>query len=267
MIKLQFQFIAIIVLFFASWFLLNKIDWISNLKIEQTSKKTEEKLGDLLWKIIKSTGGEKDSSIVTASVDTMLSRICKSNDIDRSQIKLHIVNKAEINALILPDNHLVIYTGLIAECENEAELCGVMAHEIAHMQKKHVMKKLVKELGLTVLISVSTGHGGGEMTKRILKQLSSSAYDRNLETEADLTGVDYLINAHIDPEPFANLLFRLSEKLPNLPDELNWLNTHPESESRTKSIILSLKNKNIVKETILKGASWELLKKEMKRDQ
>jgi predicted Zn-dependent protease len=247
--------------------LLNKIDWVTNLKIEQTSKKTEEKLGDLLWKIIKSAGHERDSSSVTASVDSLLSGICKTNDIDRSQIKLHIVNKAEINALTLPDNHLVIYTGLIAECENEAELCGVMAHEIAHMQKKHVMKKLVKELGLTVLISVSTGHGGGEMTKRILKQLSSSAYDRNLETEADMTGVDYLIKAHIDPEPFANLLFRLSEKLPNLPDELYWQNTHPESESRAKKIILSLKDKNIVKELILKGDSWKVLKMEMNREE
>jgi len=236
-------------------------------KVEQTSRKTEEKLGDLLWKIIKNTSEEKDSATATSSIDTLLNRICKANEIDRGHIKLHLINKPEINAITLPDNHLVIYSGLIAECENEAELCGVISHEIAHMQKKHVMKKLVKELGLTVLISVSAGKGGTEIIKKVLKQLSSSAYDRNLETEADMTGVEYLIKAHIDPEPFANLLFRFADKLPNLPDELNWLNTHPDSEERAKKIILSLKNKDLIKEPILKGDSWELLKKDMKTNQ
>ena len=109
------------------------------------------------------------------------------------------------------------------------------------------MNKLVKEIGLSVLISMSTGNGNAETIKAAIKQLSSSAYDRKLETEADLAAVDYLIKAGIDPKPFANFIYRLPDKSKNLPHQIYWISTHPESKERAEKIIERIKGKSFLK--------------------
>ena len=128
------------------WGLLSQIDWMSLLKIEQTTKNTEEKIGDLFWDLLKKSETEITSTSVVAPVDSVLSLICTKNKIDRTKFKLHLLRKDDINAFALPNNHLVVYSGLITACENEAELYGVIGHEMAHLEKNHVMNKLVKEI-------------------------------------------------------------------------------------------------------------------------
>lgn len=231
----------------AVWFSLSQVDWMNVFNIEQTTQSTEEKIGDLFWDLMKKSETEITANLVVGPVDSMLTNICASNSIDRKKIKLHLLRKDEINAFALPNNHLVVYSGLITTCENEAELCGVLSHELAHIEKKHVMNKLVKEIGLSVLISMSTGNGNAETIKGAIKQLSSSAYDRKLEIEADLTAVDYLIKARIDPEPFANFMYRLSDETEHLPSQIYWISTHPESKERAERMIEHMKESGYTK--------------------
>ena len=145
-----------------------------------------------------------ESDTVLAPLDSLLSHLCEANDIERDKIKLHVVQSNEVNAFAFPDNHLVVFTSLIAKCENQEELCGVMAHEIAHMQKGHIMKKLVKEVGLSALVGMASGGQSGEVLRSTAKLLSSTAYDRTLESEADKTAVFYLLQSGINPEPLVN---------------------------------------------------------------
>jgi len=247
----------------AVWFGLSKVDWMKLLNVEQTTQNTEEKIGDLFWKMLNNTESEITSDSIVVPVDSMLTRICTANSIDRNKVKLHLLRKDEINAFALPNNHLVVYSGLIKGCENEAELCGVMSHELAHIEKNHVMNKLVKEIGLSVLISMSTGNGNAETIKAAIKQLSSSAYDRKLETDADLTAVDYLIEAGIDPEPFANFMYRLSDETQNLPHQIFWISTHPESKERAEKIIERIKGKSFPKEEAKDSLRFEQLKESL----
>ena len=74
-------------------------------------------------------------------------------------------------------------------------LSGVIAHELAHIEKKHVIKKLTREIGLSVLVSVISGQSDPGVISQIAKTLSSSAFDRKMEKEADMVGVQYLLNA------------------------------------------------------------------------
>jgi predicted Zn-dependent protease len=254
------ELVIIVFLFFFTWFAFNRIDWISVLKVEKTTKSTEEKLGNLYWQLFSRTEKEVHSQAILKAVDSLVVHICKKNSIDHTKIKLHILQKQEVNAFTLPDNYLVVYTGLLNATENEAELLGVLSHEIAHMEKNHVMKKLMKEVGLSVLISMTTGRSGGEIIKSSAKLLSSSAYDRNLEREADQTGVGYLINADIDPEPLANFLYRLSDGGEDLPDQMYWLNTHPDSKERAEWIIAHIRDKTITKKPVLSLVGWQKLK-------
>ena len=125
------------------------------------------------------------------------------------------------------------------------------------------MKKLVKEVGLSVLISMTTGNRGSEVIKETVKTLSSSAFDRNLEKEADIEAVDYLMKAKINPEPFANFLYKLSDKENEATKYLTWISTHPDSKERAEYIIEYSGDKKIAYEAILKSETWDKLKEKL----
>ena len=262
--KIAIEVIITVVVITGVWLVLSQVDWMKLLKIEQKTQDTEEKIGDLFWDLMKKSETEITAKSVVDPVDSMLTLICSSNSIDRTKIKLHLLRKDEINAFALPNNHLVVYSGLITACKNEAELCGVMSHELAHIEKNHVMNKLVKEIGLSVLISMSTGNGNAETIKAAIKQLSSTAYDRKLETEADLTAIDYLIKAKIAPEPFANFMYRLSDETKNLPRQIFWISTHPESKERAEKMIEHIRESGLVKSEKSDSTRFVGLKEKMK---
>ncbi len=257
------QGIVIIVLFFSTWFLLTQLDWMTIFKVEKITDKTEEKLGELFWDNFKKSEKENMNPYVASSIDTIVNKICIENEIDKQKLKLHIFDKDEVNAFALPNGHLLIYSGLILAAENQEELGGVICHEIAHIQLNHVMKKLIKEVGLSVIISMASGNGGAEIIKETAKLLSSTAFDRSLEKEADIKAVEYLINAKINPEAFANFLYKQSADEHEALKYLSWLNTHPDSKERAEYIIAYCENKSVKYEPILSTATWEKLKEEL----
>lgn len=257
--KAILQLATMLALFFTVWFLLLQVDWEKRLNIKNKTNSTEQKVGDMYWDLISKSDKEIKLNAVVFPLDSLIKKLCKSNDIDETTLKIHILQKDQINAFALPNRHLVVFTGLIKNCESEAELLGVLGHEIAHIEKKHIMKKLVKEVGLSVLVS-ATSSKGGEVLQETLKLFTSSSYDRNLEREADITSADYLMNGNVDAEPFANFLYRLSDEEKNIPKQAYWISTHPESKERAEDIISYIKNKQSLKQIILQKTSWNKLK-------
>ena len=262
--KIIFQGLIIIVLFLATWFVLMQIDWVTIFKVQKITDKTEVKLGELFWEIFRKTERENKNPFAVSSVDSIVTKICSANDIEREFIKIHILDKDDINAFALPNGHLIVYSGLILNADNQEELSGVICHEIAHIQLNHVMKKLVKEVGLSVLISMTTGKGGSETIKETAKMLSSSAFDRSLEKEADIKAVDYLVKGKINPEPFANFLYKISDKENEATKYLKWISTHPESKERAEYIIEYSRDKKVKYETILSIDTWDKMKEKLK---
>lgn len=264
--KLVSQVVIVVALFFSVWFSLNKIDWMTLLKVEKVTRSTEEKLGEMFWEMFDKSGKGIHDSNVMIPLDSILTRICTSNNIDKKKIKLHIIKSDEINAFALPNNHLVICSELILSSDDEAELAGVISHELAHLQLNHVMKKLVKEVGLSVVISMATGDNNGKIIEETVKLLSSSAYDRKLEKEADIKAVDYLVKAGIDPESFANFMYKMADKEPAAGKHLVWISTHPGSIERAKYIIDYSRGKSNKIHSILETSTWDKLKENLKEE-
>ncbi len=258
--KIVIQGLLIVVLFFSSWFVLTQIDWMTVFNVREVTNKTEEKLGNLFLEIYTKTEKENKTPFVINSIDSLVNKICLKNGIDRNTIKVHIIEKDEINAFALPHGHLIIYDALILASNNQEELCGVICHEMAHIQLHHVMKKLIKEVGLSVLLSMTSTNGGTEIIKETAKMLSSSAFDRSLEREADIKAVEYLIQANVNPEPFANFLFQLSQDEHEAMKYFAWASTHPDSEERAKYVLELCKNSTVEYEPILSEDNWRKLK-------
>lgn len=257
------QLLVTVLLFFGTLFTLQQVNWVSLFKVEEITDKTEEKLGDLLWETFKASETENINPVLLNSLDSIITKISKANDFDKEFFKVHVLNSDDVNAFALPNGHLVIYTGLIADAEHQDELVGVIGHEMAHIQMKHVMKKLVKEIGFSVLISITTGSAGGEIAKQVAKTLSSTAFDRSLEKEADIKAVDYLTKANVNPAPFADFLYRMSMTDSQLPTIISWISTHPDSKERAEYILEYSKDKKANYKTILSENTWENIKKEL----
>lgn len=261
--KTLFQGLVILILFFGLFFGLSKVDFVSFFEIEKRTTKAENNIGDLIWDQIQETEDVISNDSVVKGLDKLILPLCKSNGIERDSLKVHIVDKDEVNAFALPNNHLVVYTGLIKDCKKQEALQGVLGHEIAHIQNNHVMKKLSKEVGLSVILSAATGGKGGAILKQILGTLSSTAYDRTLEKEADMESVKYLMKANINPEPLADFMYELAQEH-DAPTSLEWVSTHPDSEARAKYILDYLKGKKYEKKQTMTQKEWDDYKNKIK---
>jgi beta-barrel assembly-enhancing protease len=261
--KIIVQGVITLAVFFTTWFGLAQLDWVKLFKVQQVTDKTEEKLGELFLEIFQQTKIEIKNPFVVNSIDSLVTKICTANHIDREYIKVHILQEDDINAFALPNGYILIYSGLILNSDNQEELSGVISHEIAHIELNHIMKKLVKEMGLSVLISMTTGNGGTEIIKEAAKMLSSTAYDRSLEREADKRAVDYLIEAKINPEPFADFLYKLSTNEGRNHKYLNWISTHPDSKERAEYIVEYSSNRDADYTAVLSDLTWGKVKEEL----
>ena len=257
--KLIFQGLVIVALFFALWFSLRKVNWVKLFKIEKLTNNTQKKLGDLFWETYQRTEKINTNPDVERIVDSIVQKICVANAINYASIQVHIINKEEVNAFALPNGHLLIYSGLITESKNADALCGVICHELAHIQLNHVMQKLLKQAGLSVLTSMTNGSGGAEIIKKSIHTLSSTAFDRSLEKEADLKAVDYLIQAKVNPLPFAMFLKTLSPQEKKLPGFTNWISTHPDPIERSKDIADYCKPPSTPYQSIISNQTWSSL--------
>lgn len=210
-----------------------QVDWMRVFGLHHSI--IEEKLGDVYWDLFSHSEEFIEQSEAVAPVDSMLAVLCRANGIDRNRVQLHLVQSEEINAYACPGDHLVVYTSLVRACTRPEELCGVLAHELAHITSGHVMRKLIKEIGLTTLTVLVSGNGGGEAFGEVMRVLSSTAYDRSLEREADQLAITYLLQSGVDPRPLGDFLLRISadEELPSFAE---WISTHPDSEKRSRWI-------------------------------
>lgn len=224
--KLLIQSGISVAVLLAVFLTLNSIDWMTIFKVKQAIQKSEEKIGALVWDYYLIDKVENTNDSLVGKVDSLFHQLCITNKIDQHSIQLHIVESDEINAFSLPGNQIVVNKALIDSCNDTDQLASVLAHELAHLELNHITKKLIKEFGLTILI---TSSGSGEISgviKEISKLLSSTAYDRQNEKEADLQAVKYLQNASIDPNALIEFLQKIESK------ELSWISTHPNTQER-----------------------------------
>lgn len=236
--KIVLQGLATIGSFFLVWFVLSLVNWNSVLHLNQVTEKTEKVLGELYWNFFRSGKNEIQNVELTEPVELWLNRICRSNSIDPNKVKIHIVQSEEVNAFALPDHHLVIFTGLLTMADNEAEICGVIGHELSHMENNHVMKKLIREIGLTTVIASATGNNSN-LIQEAVRKLTSTAYDREMETQADRQAVQYMKNANLNPNSYAKMLYKLAETEPQMNQIFTILNTHPNTYKRMETVTSS----------------------------
>jgi len=256
-VKAFAQLFLFIAAFFAVWFLLQRVDLAGLFRVAEISRENEAKLGTLIVESLTAGNREIRDSAVTGLTGAVLARLCEANGMADTSIRLHVLDDGDVNAFALPDRNLIVNSGLIEYCRTPGELAGVIAHELAHIEHRHVMKKLVKEVGMAMLVTVAGGRSGGEIVRQTARTLSSTAFDRDLETDADTTAVGTMARAGVDPEEMANFLYRLSQEKFDVPKAFEWISTHPNTGDRAADILRLKNGLDITLRPVADSLSWE----------
>ena len=254
--KAIYQFLIMVAAFLLTWFLFSKINYTGHMELDEFSEEQEKKLGELLLEGLSAGKDEIKHDSINHIINNIFDKIISSNKIEKGKIKVRVFDDETVNAFALPGDQLVIFTGLINYCKTPEELAGVMAHEIAHIQKDHVMKKLIKEVGVAMLFVIVAGNGSFEIISEVLKTITSLAFDREQETVADIYAISLLGEAKINPSGLSEFLFRLSQEPDDFSDELLIISTHPGSADRSVTILEEIK-KNPSKYQELHYDFWE----------
>jgi len=155
---------------------------------------------------------------------------------------IKVIDSDEVNAFALPGGFFFVNKGLILAADNEAELAGVMAHEIAHVAARHAMENQGKLQAINYGLLATIIFGGGiastvaQNAGGFGQLLSFLQFSRNAEKEADSLGVQYLYASGYDPTAMSTMFEKLSSKNKKKPGTLAKIfSSHPQSLDRRDS--------------------------------
>jgi beta-barrel assembly-enhancing protease len=138
-----------------------------------------------------------------------------------------------LNAFCTPGGYIYVYTGLIKYLDNEAQLAGVLGHEIAHADLRHVTDQLTEQYGISLLLSLVLGQNQNVLSD-IAVGLASLAFSRGDESQADEYSVNYLCSNLYTAYGAAGFFEKIeAEGGATIPE---FLSTHPSPENRIEDI-------------------------------
>ena len=195
-------------------------------------------------KITREFGGEYGARNLKRYVDSIGQLLAKTSERPHLKWTFTILNSDIVNAFATPGGYVYVTRGLMALADNEAQLAGVLAHEIAHITALHHAER--QGQSLLVNIGVVTAAALGGRAGANLGQFGAvsllQSYSRENEHEADALGVRYLARAGYDPGAMAGFLSKLrdSSRLdairrgqpPETVDQFHYLASHPATSTR-----------------------------------
>jgi hypothetical protein len=203
----------------------------------------EVKAGRMLAAEVDKEAKFIDDPIITEYVNRVGQNIVLHSDA-KIPFTIKVIDSDEVNAFALPGGFFYVNKGLVLAADNEAELAGVMAHEIAHVCARHAMenerKMEVLDYGLLAGMILGGGiignvlyNGGG-----MIEAMAFLKFSRGAEEEADRLGIQYMWAAGYDPNAMATMFEKLEAKNKKKPGTISKMfATHPAPPERRAAAI------------------------------
>lgn len=213
------------------------------------SAEEERKLGrETHPQILKEFGGAVADPGIQAYVAGLGQRIVRVCETPEAEFRFTVLDSPVVNAMALPGGYIYVTRGLMALCGNEAELAGVVGHEIGHVLARHTAERVSQAQASNVFAGILGLAGAvvGIPGVGDVAQYGAAAYlqsfSRDQENEADHLGLRYLVRAGWDAHAMATMLERLREQArlealmagrsPDSVDRLNLMASHPRTLDR-----------------------------------
>lgn len=208
--------------------------------------KDEKELGRKFDTLTRSNLPIIDDPEVTNYVNSVLKRLLKNIPRQPFEFKASVIDHTSLNAFAVPGGYVYVFSGLIMNLESEAELAGVMAHELAHVTQRHVAARMERAqyltLGALLIAAAGVALGGVSGGAAAIGAVGASQsamlnYSRADENEADNIGLQYLLKAGYNPDGMTQGFKVLRQKSwmsgVSVP---TYLSTHPAIGDRVNSM-------------------------------
>jgi len=209
--------------------------------------------------VLKEYGVVKDARVQTY-VNNLGQRLAKLSHRDQLQWHFTVLDSPEINAFALPGGYVYVTRGIMAYLQSEAELAGVMGHEIGHVTARHGAQRATRQqdAGLGVLAATVLGvvlesqgvSGAGRLASDVSQTAAAgyiASYGRDQELQADTLGAEYLARSAYNPRNMVRVIGALKDLERFAADQAraagrtaptgnSWLASHPSNDQRLQQI-------------------------------
>jgi predicted Zn-dependent protease len=222
------------------------VDAIGNRKVggrglgDWYSLETEIRLGKQYSMMVENSVKMVQDPVVTEYVNRIGQNLVRNSDA-KVPFTIKVIDSDEINAFALPGGFFYVNSGLILAADEEAELAGVMAHEISHVAARHGMRQMTRmnwaQIGTIPLIMVGGGIGYGIYeASGLALPLTFMKFQRNFEAEADYLGLQYMYKTGYDPQAFIAFFEKIQAKEKKKPGTIaKAFASHPQTPDRIEA--------------------------------
>ncbi|MGE5356619.1 MAG: M48 family metallopeptidase [Deltaproteobacteria bacterium] len=212
--------------------------WIAVKVVNIIPKNQEIVMGNKMFESISKFSSVDDE--ISASLNDFFNETGFKSEYP---VELVFIDEPLVNAYAVPGGKIIVYDGLLKKMDDWKQLAGLMAHELAHVEKRHSLKSLSRSLSIYIAVSVITTDLSGASTVLIDNafKLNELSHSRSFEKEADNTGFDFMIENGIDPIGMIELFEELEKEEKLIVNDkskkiLRYISTHPLTEDRIKSL-------------------------------
>jgi predicted Zn-dependent protease len=204
------------------------------------SLEKEIALGKQLAQEVEQQSKVVNDPIISEYVNRIGQNLVRNSDA-KVPFTIKVLDSEEVNAFALPGGFFFVNTGLILKADNEAELAGVMAHEIAHVAARHGTRQASRATvaNYASLPLIFLGGWTGYAIRQgagIAIPLGFLTFSRGFESEADMLGLQYLYKTGYDPVAFVDFFEKLQTMEKKKPGTISKVfSTHPMTEDRIKA--------------------------------
>jgi len=204
------------------------------------SLEKEIALGKTLAQQVEATARMEKDPAVNEYINRVAQNLVRHSDA-KVPFTVRVVESPDVNAAALPGGYFFVNTGLILAADNEAELAGAMAHEIAHVAARHGTRTATKgeliNYATLPLIFVGGGIGlAGRSLASIAVPMSFLRFSRSDEKEADYLGLQYMYETGYDPQAFTEMFEKLLSEEKHQPGMIaKAFETHPPTPDRIRA--------------------------------
>ncbi|HEX7049258.1 MAG TPA: M48 family metallopeptidase [Longimicrobiales bacterium] len=214
-----------------------------------------------------------EDAAVNRYINLLGDRIARQGE-RRLDYSFYVVNIDAVNAFAIPGGFIYINRGLIEETDNLAELAGVIAHEVGHVEERHSVEQIERmqraNLGLS-LAYILLGRAPGGLERAAI-QVGGAAifasYSREAESEADFVAIPLLVAAGINPTGLLTFFKDLLEQRERRPGVIEqWFSTHPLTEDRIAATQAEIREipETTLRDLIVNTEQYEEMKARLRR--
>jgi beta-barrel assembly-enhancing protease len=203
----------------------------------------EKELGRKMLEKVREVLPLVEDGEIIAFAQSVGDRVAKQVGMTSYQFQFFVVNESVPNAFAMPGGYIFIYRGLIELMTNEGELAGILAHELAHIQQRHIHRRLeegklinmasVAGLLAGILLGMAGGGAGKAAGAVAMGSMAGAAtyalqYSRENEKEADIVGLRYLLAAGYEPHDMVTIMERMNQDRWRVGSKVpSYMLTHP----------------------------------------